>query len=264
MKRGIAIGVPGVALATAGGLWAQVRHAANAPLPHFADLDASGRYGDPSGGPVRIAVLGDSSMTGPGLDHPGQIWVAELARRLPWNVTLHSHAKGGSRVKDVLERQVDAAIDSGPDAFVMSIGANDVIHATATRTYARQLEAVLDRLSAVAPVVSLGIGDLSVIPRLPRTLRPVVARRSAVMDRAHTLVVADRERVVRIPVGKLSDPHFRRDGTGLFAGDLFHPNHHGHRLWAELFLPYVHRAVLSAADPVIDLRSLDLGRHQPA
>ena len=257
MKRGIALGVPGVALATAGGLWAQARHVANTPLPHFGDLDATGRYGDPAGSPVSIALLGDSSMTGPGLDHGEQIWMAQLARRLPCDVTVHSHAKGGSRARDVLEHQVAAAIETRPDVFVVAIGANDAIHATPTRTFARHMELVLDRLSALAPVVSLGIGDLSVIPRLPRTLRPMVAHRSAVIDRAHALVAADRDGVVRVPVGKLSDHHFRRHGAELFAADLFHPNHRGHQLWAELFLPYVQRTLLGTTGPVIDLRDRD-------
>jgi lysophospholipase L1-like esterase len=255
MKRGIALGVPGVALATAGGLWAQARHVANAPLPHFEDLDATGRYGDPTGTPVTVAVLGDSSMTGPGLDRGEQIWVAQLAQRLPWHVTVQSHAKGGSRIRDVLEHQVAAAVETRPDVFVMSIGANDAIHATPTRTFARRLGKALDQLRCTAPVVSLGIGDLSVIPRLPRTLRAVVAHRSAVIDRAHTLAAADRDGVVRVPVGKLSDHHFRHMGTELFAADLFHPNHRGHQLWAELFLPYVRRTLLGAAAPVIDLRT---------
>lgn len=254
MNRGVAIGVPGVALATAGGLWAQIRHVANAPLPHFEDLDASGRYGEPAGSSVRLAVLGDSSMTGPGLQHGSEIWIAQLAHALPWDVQVVSHAKGGSRVRDVLERQLPGALDAAPDAFVVSIGANDAIHGTPTRAYARHLGQVLEQLSEVAPVVSLGVGDLSVIPRLPRTLRPLVAHRSATIDRAHKLVAADMDRVVRIPVGRLSDPHFRSHGMALFAADLFHPNRHGHRLWAELFLPYVQRALTSAAAPVIDLR----------
>ncbi len=254
MNRGIAIGVPGVALATAGGLWAQVRHTANAPLPRYEDLDASGSYGTPSGTRVRVALLGDSSMTGPGLDRGDQIWMAQLATRLPWAVELRSLAKGGSRARDVLERQMPAALEDAPDLFVISIGANDAMHGTPVRTYARQLERVLDRLTEIAPVVSLGVGDLSVIPRLPRTLRPVVAHRSAMVDRAHTLVAADRERVVRVPVGKLSDPHFRRIGSALFAGDLFHPNHRGHSIWAELFQPYIERALLGHPARAIDLR----------
>ena len=255
MGRGIAIGVPGVALATAGGLLAQVRHTANAPLPHFPDLDPSGTYGRGPATRVRLAVLGDSSMTGPGLDRGEDIWMARLADHLPWRVELRSHAKGGSRTRDVLQRQLPAALEDPPDLYVVAIGANDVIHATPTRSYSRQLDSILVQLSAVAPVVSLGIGDLSVIPRLPRTFRPAVARRSAMIDRAHKLVVADLDGVHRVPVGRLSDPHFRARGGELFAADLFHPNHRGHELWAELFRPYVERALLDQRDPVIDLRT---------
>lgn len=258
MKRGIALGVPGVALATAGGLLVQVRHAANAPLPRFGDLDPTGHYGDPAGTPVRIAALGDSSMTGPGLERGEHIWVAQLAQMLPWSVTLTSHARGGSRVRDVLEQQVDRALEDPPDLFVVSVGANDAIHATPLRAVARHLEQVLDRLCAAAPVVALGIGDLSVIPRLPRTFRPVVARRSAAVDRVHKVVAANREDVVRVPVGKLSDPHFRGPAEHLFAADLFHPNHHGHRLWGELFLPYVERALHLHVGRTVDLRARPL------
>ncbi len=259
MRRGIALGVPGVALATAGGLLAQVRHSAHAPLPQFADLDPSGTYGRGPATTVRLTVLGDSSMTGPGLERDEQIWVARLADRLRWSVELHSVARGGSRARDVLEQQLPAALEDPPDLFVVAIGANDVLHATPARTYSRQLDSILVQLSAVAPVVTLGIGDLSVIPRLPRTFAPVVARRSASIDRAHKLVVADLDAVHRVPVGRLSDPHFRARGLELFAADLFHPNHHGHELWAELFLPYVERALLGRRDPVIDLRTTPAG-----
>jgi lysophospholipase L1-like esterase len=244
MRRGIAIGVPGVALATAGGLWAQVRHTANAPLPHFGDLDPSGRYGGDDGRrPLRVTVLGDSSMTGPGLSSPADIWIARAAGALGRPVELRSHARGGSRARDVLEHQLSAVLDDPTDLVVVSVGANDAIHATPLRSYARALDRLLDRLAEVAPVVSLGIGDLSVIPRLPRTFRPVVSRRSVAIDRTHTLVTADRERVVRVPVSKLSDHVFRARGRELFAADLFHPNGHGHSLWAELFGPYLQRAL---------------------
>ena len=110
-----AIGVPGLALA---GLWAQVRHTAHQPLPHFEDLDAGGTYGDPAGTPLRVVVLGDSSMTGPGLDDGTHIWVAQAAAAMPWSVELVSHARGGSRVRDVLEQQVPAALEQGPDLVI--------------------------------------------------------------------------------------------------------------------------------------------------
>ena len=243
MNRGITLAVPGLALATAGGVWAEVRRAANAPLPRFEDHDASGRYGLPDGAPVRISALGDSSLTGPGLGHGSHVWIARLAEALPWDVELCSHARGGSRVADVLRRQVPAALGERPDLFVLAVGANDAIHVTPTRQFSWQLGFLLDQLRSVAPVVTLGIGDLSVIPRVPRSLKPALARRSAAVDRVHRRIAERREGVVRVPVSELSDPHFRRMGAELFVEDLFHPGRDGHQLWADLFRPHVHDAL---------------------
>jgi lysophospholipase L1-like esterase len=224
-------------------VWAEVRRAANAPLPRFEDHDASGRYGLPDGAPVRISALGDSSLTGPGLGHGSHVWIARLAEALPWDVELSSHARGGSRVADVLRRQVPAALGERPDLFVLAVGANDAIHVTPTRQFSWQLGFLLDQLRSVAPVVTLGIGDLSVIPRVPRSLKPALARRSAAVDRVHRRVAERREGVVRVPVSELSDPHFRRMGADLFVEDLFHPGRDGHQLWADLFRPHVHDAL---------------------
>jgi lysophospholipase L1-like esterase len=243
VQRGVALGVPGLAVATAAGLYAQVRKVANAPLPRFSDLDPSGRYGDVGGPPLQVTVLGDSSLTGPGLAEGAHVWIAQLADRLPRDVHLRCLARGGSRVRDVLLRQAPAALVDRPDLFVVAVGANDAMHATPTGRFVRDLEALLEVLRAAAPVVTLGIGDLSVIPRLTPTLRPLVARRSATIDRLHASVSSGRERVVRVPVADLSDHHFRRVGRPLFVEDLFHPNRHGHGLWAQLFEPYVRRAL---------------------
>lgn len=257
VQRGIALGVPGLALAATAGLVAQVRRVANAPLPHFPDGDPSGRYGSTTGKPVRVDVLGDSSVTGPGLDDGAHSWIAQLSDMLPWSVDLRSHAVGGSRVRDVLLRQAPRTLIDPPDLYVLAVGANDALHATPARRFARDLEALLELLRAVAPVVTLGIGDLSVIPRLPPTLRPLVARRSSSVDRLHAAVVAGRDRVMRVPVSQLSDPHFRSGGRELFVADLFHPNRHGHALWAQLFEPFVREAVgewvLGAGRTAIDL-----------
>ncbi len=247
MQRSLALGVPGVALAATGGLWAQVKRMANAPLPHFEDHDPTGHYGAPEGEQVRISVLGDSSITGPGLVDRSHLWIAQLADRLPWRVELRSLARGGSRVRDVLLEQAPAAVVDPPDLFVVSVGANDAMHATSTRQFARDLEALVEVLRAAAPVVTLGVGNLSVIPRLPLTLRPLVARRSATVDRIHSAITDGLERVIRVPVGQLTDPLFRPGDVKLFVEDLFHPNRTIHSAWAELFEPYVRDALAARA-----------------
>jgi lysophospholipase L1-like esterase len=222
---------------------------ANAPLPQFGDNDPSGRYGPLSDRKVSISVLGDSSITGPGISDRTQVWMARLADRLPLSVDLQSHAIGGSRVRNVLVDQAADAIDGRPDLFVVSVGANDALHGTTTRSYARDLETLIDLLRGHAPVVTLGVGNLSVIPRLPATLRPVVARRSATFDRIHERVTSGRDSVVRVPVKQLADPFFIRRDITQFVEDLFHPSGRVHALWAELFEPYVRAALAPVLEP---------------
>lgn len=247
--------MPGLALAAGAGLWSQAKKVANAPLPQFDDHDPSGRYGALEGTPIRIDALGDSSMTGPGLAHGSHVWIAQLADLLPWRVELRSHAKGGSRVRDVLLRQAPRSLADPPDLFVLAVGANDTLHGTPRPLFSRDLEALLELLRTVAPVVTLGVGDLSVIPRLPATLRPIVSLRSAMVDRWHQEVTAGREGVVRVPVPLLSDHHFRAAGRRLFTEDLFHPNREGHEMWARLFEPFVTSAMTGRRPTaVVDLR----------
>jgi lysophospholipase L1-like esterase len=253
VRKEVTLGVPGLALVAAGGLWAQAQRAARAPLPHFADLDPSGRYGtDPRDGsdPLRIVVLGDSTLTGPGLFHGSQVWIARIADRLGRPVTLQSHARGGARARDVLRHQSAPATARAADLFVVSVGANDAVHGSTARRYLRDLSELLDSLSVQAPVVSTGLGDMAMIPRIPATLRPLLTRRCRAIDDAHAEACERRADVHRIPVAELSDPQFRAAGPSVFAGDLFHPNVDGHALWAELFEPWIHRALQHLRHPV--------------
>lgn len=152
-----------MALATVGGVWVEARRAAHAPLPHFEDNDPSGTYGrrdEPV--QVRVAVLGDSSVTAPGLPSGSHSWIARACDQLPWEVQLRSYARGGSRVLDVLDEQAPDAVRDGADLFVVAVGANDVLHLTPGRRFVRHLQELLDELARAAPVVTLGIGGRTV------------------------------------------------------------------------------------------------------
>ena len=146
-------------------------------------------------------------------------------------------------MRDVLLQQADDAALTKPDLFVLAVGSNDALHATSTRLFRRDLQTLLNRLSHVAPVLSLGIGDLSVIPRLPKSLRALAAHRSATIDQIHTQVADRVNRVTRVPVRELSDSIFRSCTTDLFAEDRFHPNCQGHTAWADMFEPFLRTAL---------------------
>lgn len=250
--------MPGLAIATGAGLWVETHRVASAPLPHFEDLDPSGTYGDPTAPELTMTVLGDSSVTAPGLGSGAESWIAQLAAGLPRCTTLRSFARGGSRVRDVLEGQLDPALASGAEIFVVAIGANDTLHGTSTRRFRADLDQVLGELSCRAPVVSLGIGDLSVIPRIPVSLRALVRWRCGVMDRIHGEVTERHARVVRVPVREVADPSFAVARSELFTADQFHPNGFGHALWAALFQPFVRDTIgdLDALAADADLRSV--------
>ncbi|MFZ1439531.1 MAG: hypothetical protein WAS75_10490, partial [Candidatus Microthrix subdominans] len=97
----------GTALTGAGaGLVAELVWAGRRPLPEFPDVDASGVVpaSAPSDEPpLSVVLLGDSTLTGPGLDAPQDIWLRQAIRRLRLGraVRVDSLAVGGSRVSDV-------------------------------------------------------------------------------------------------------------------------------------------------------------------
>lgn len=240
-------------VATGAGFWVETRRVATAPLPHFEDLDPSGTYGDPCGEPLRMTALGDSSITAPGLASGAESWIAQLAAGLPRKTTLRSLARGGSRVRDVLGEQLEAALATDADLYVVAVGANDTLHGTPARRFRSDLERLLAQLDERAPVLSLGIGDLSVIPRIPTSLKPLVRWRCGVIDRIHHEITDTLERVTRVPVHDVADPSFAVAREELFVEDQFHPNSYGHALWAALFGPFV-RDLLAPPEGVRPLR----------
>src|SRR3954451_24327364 len=98
--RGAALALP----AMVGGVWVQAHRAARAGLPQYDDLDVSGHYGPhvSAAKPVRVAAVGDSTLTAPGVDHPRETFVARVAHGAGVPVHLTRHAVGGSRIADVL------------------------------------------------------------------------------------------------------------------------------------------------------------------
>src|SRR5207237_4064497 len=124
--------------------------------------------------PRSLALLGDSTVTGPGLDSRDDLWSRQVVRRLAADlrIRLVSVAAGGSRVRDVLVGQVPAAQQLRPDVAVVSVGANDAMHGTGLRRFEADLGAVVEAFGETGTdVVLTGIGDLGNIPRLAHPLK---------------------------------------------------------------------------------------------
>lgn len=250
--RGVAVAVPAVV----GSLWVHARRAARAPLPEFDDLDLTGYYGgagDISGEPIRVAALGDSTLTGPGLDHARHVFVGQAAERSATRVHLTRFAVGGARIADVLTDQLARTVDARPEIAVLSIGANDAIHGTSLTRFERDVRTVVGTLDhAGISTIVCGLIDLSLVPRIPAALKPLLARRAAAYDRRKVRAIHPAARAVYVPVGRHVNDAFRARGEEFFVADRFHPNRWGHGCLATALLA----PLLDAVDAVHAARAL--------
>lgn len=222
----------------------QVLHAAHRPdMPGLPDQDPSGSFGDRSLPRLRIVMVGDSSITGPGVEPRDAIWSRVVAQRLSsrYHVELVSFASGGSKTRDVLEHQLPQAAAAGADLAVVSVGANDALRATPLDRYEDELRQIVGRLASVTAGVGLsGIGDLGTVPRLPTLARGIGRIRGRSFDRAIARVAAEHPNVVKTVTW---GPQWRIFEVGepdlVFAPDRFHAAAAGHRVFADAFTPVI-------------------------
>jgi lysophospholipase L1-like esterase len=226
----------GLPVAGGGFVLVQVLRAAHrTDLPSFTNQDASGTFGDPALPSLRIVAVGDSSLTGPGVEDPGSIFVSRLARAIAdrYRVELVSLGVGGSKVRDVIEGQLAEAVRLRPDLAVVSVVTNDAIRATPLPRFRRDLDLILTRLEEVAgAVILVGMGDPGSVPRLPPTIRPFVTWQGARFDAACIEVATRHPRTIKVHSRGRMTSAFWEDRT-LFAGDLFHAGDRGHAVFAE-------------------------------
>lgn len=226
IRRGLIAGATVVGLEAA--------YAVLFPAPLLEHFDPSGEFGDPSRPDLKVAVLGDSSVTAPGVAGAHEIWVSLVCARLAEtrHVVLESYAVGGSMAHDVISDQLEPAIEFAPDLVFVAVGANDVIKGVPLRRFAVNLDHLIGRLARTgAVVVQSGVGHLGTIPRLHPPLSLMFARRARRFDAAHWKVAAVHGTAV---VDQRSDDaRVWHSDRSLWAPDLFHVSAAGHARWAD-------------------------------
>lgn len=226
-SRTVPLAVVGVMAAVTG----RILYAAHRPdLPSFDNYDTSGALGDPGLPGLRVVAIGDSSITAPGARNVDDAFIRRVAHSLTdrYFVQLFALAVGGSKARDIIESQLDAAVESAPDLVVLSVGANDAIRGVPPQRFRNELEEITSRMiDTGASVVIVGVGDLGSIPRLPRFLRWYLTYRSGVFDAISAEVAAAYPSTVKADVrGQLSRDFW--DDPRMFSGDLFHASSYGH------------------------------------
>jgi len=226
---------------------------AEAPPPRSSGLYGTG-YADAAAGvavPLRLAVLGDSTAAGYGVqtraETPGALlatWIADAAKR---PVRLTCPAVVGS-VSAWLSAQVETALEAGVDLAIVFIGANDVTTRASESAAVRHLfEAVHTLREAGAEVVVATCPDLGTIRPIQPPLRWLARRWSRQLAAAQTVaVIRAGGRVVSL--GDLLGPRFAAAPDHMFGADRFHPSAEGYREAAAAVLPSALEALGLTAD----------------
>ncbi len=211
-------------------------------LPTLTNQDPSGRFGDPAAPTLSIALLGDSTVTSPGVEPLDACWPRQIAFSLSdrYRVELHSLAVGGSKASDVLAVQVAAAVALEPHIFIVSVGGNDALRATPVARFEREYDAILDRLTRHSRHVAVsGVGDLGTIPRLPAMARAIARNRARAFDRAIRRVVRRYPDVIKTDTWSPGWDEFATNPEAIFGADQFHASAYGHRVYTAAMRPAI-------------------------
>ncbi|MBU1589111.1 MAG: SGNH/GDSL hydrolase family protein [Actinobacteria bacterium] len=171
-------------------------------------------------------ALGDSAAQGIGASRPDHSYVGVLARQLGDGWRVVNLGISGATVRMVLDSELPAFRKLQPDLVTVSIGANDIAGFDEQR-FARDIRALFDALP-----------DHAIVATVPSFHFLPAEKRVRAANRIITDAAAERGLAV-------APLHARTRRQGLwgvstqFAGDLFHPNDRGYRVWASAFEPLV-------------------------
>jgi lysophospholipase L1-like esterase len=205
--------------------------------------DSTGWYGRGRPGPaVKVALLGDSSAAGYGVDRveetPGALLASGVAERADRRVYLREFAKVGARSSD-LGGQVDRALPIEPDVAVILIGANDVTHRVRPAASVGDLAEAVRRLRGAGVAVLVGTcPDLGTVKPIPPPLKQVARTWSRRMAAAQTIAVLEGGGRT-VSLGSVLGPEFAAAPALLFGPDRFHPSAAGYRSLVAVLLPSI-------------------------
>ena len=192
--------------------------------------------------PVRLAVLGDSTVAGVGSPTASGSLPALIAERVASGtgraVRVVGHGVSGARTAHIVASQLPA-LANGVDAIVIVVGANDATHATPWPRFRRDLDALLQRVAARAAVIVLaGTPRFHANPIIPEPLRTFVDRYSSLLRGQQRAAVESAAGARFVDLAADASPRFIGVPEAT-SGDGFHPSPIGYGFWADALAPAV-------------------------
>lgn len=183
-------------------------------------------------GELLYVAIGDSAAQGIGASRPDHGYVGVLARsirsRTDRTLRVANLGISGATLGLAIESELPKLARLEPDIVTVCIGANDVANFDEQR-FGREIATLLDAVPSHAIVANLPSFYF-----LPGQKKARIANR---LLRA----AANQRGLTVVDLHSLTHRQGLWGITTQFAGDLFHPNDRGYRVWAAAFEPAVAR-----------------------
>ncbi len=183
-------------------------------------------------GELLYVAIGDSAAQGIGASRPDHSYVGVLARsirsRTDRTLRVANLGISGATLALAIESQLPRLAKLKPDIVTVCIGANDVANFDEQR-FEREIAVILDAVPSHA-----------IVADLPSFYFTRGQKHARVANRLLRAAAAERGLEV-VDLHRLTDRQGLWGIITQFAGDLFHPNDRGYRVWAAAFEPAVLR-----------------------
>lgn len=179
-------------------------------------------------GELLYVAIGDSAAQGIGASSPDRSYVGVLADEIRAvtgrSVRVVNLSVSGATVELAVQDQLPRFMKLRPDIVTVAIGANDIAHWDPA-AFERGIRTIFEALPPHALVANL-----------PFFYFPHNERKVAVANRIVRQVAAEHGLTV-VPLHRTTRHQGIPGMMTQFAIDMFHPNDHGYRIWANAFAP---------------------------
>ena len=182
------------------------------------------------GTPLRLLLLGESTVGGVGVDCQAQALAGQLAQALVERqgcaVAWQACGENGITARQAQERLLPLGLASQADLVLLVFGVNDITHLSSLRAWRQALTQMAEALQAQgARVAFTSVPPLQHFAALPWLLRQVLGLRGALLD-WHLRRLAHQLGALHCAV----ELEFARE---YLAIDGYHPSALGYSVWAQ-------------------------------
>ena len=189
-----------------------------------------------TGKPLRLLILGDSSVAGVGATHQSRALSGQLPALLAphfavsWQLTAKTGATSASTLQTLTTLPEQAF-----DAAFIGLGVNDVTRLVTPKTWLKRqhdMHALLRSRFQVKHILRSGLPPMGHFPLLPQPLRYVLGQDAKHLDSTLESLCASDDTLSYIPLNLPFEPKY-------IAHDGFHPSEAAYVKWAGLIAPHI-------------------------